>query len=72
MDEDFTEIPDPNGENHEPTEPEIIDYIEWLGGKLPEDRDLLWIARDAMKAPIPPGWKLYQRKDGSDEPFYFN
>ena len=36
------------------------------------DQDLFWIAKEALKAPIPPGWKLYQRKDGTGEPFYFN
>jgi hypothetical protein len=71
IDENFIKIPDPNGEDYEPTESELIDYVEWLGGKMPEDRDLMWIARDALKAPIPPGWKLYQRKNGDGEPFYF-
>jgi hypothetical protein len=72
MENDFVEIPDPNGENSEPTESDIANYLAWLGGKLPNDADLLWIARDALKAPLPPGWKLYQQKDGRGDPFYFN
>jgi hypothetical protein len=72
MDGEFIEIPDTHGESYEPTETEMVDYLQWLGGKMPEDRDLLWIGRDALKAPIPAGWKLYQRKDGSGDPFYFN
>jgi hypothetical protein len=71
MDTNFVEISDQN-DNYEPSEQEIIEYIEWLGGNPTSDRDLFWIARDALKAPIPPGWKLYQRRDGSGEPFYFN
>jgi hypothetical protein len=72
MNGDFIEIPYPNGENDEPTEQEIFEYVESFGGKMPDDADLAWIARDGIKAPDPPGWKLYQRKDGSGEPFYFN
>lgn len=68
----FIEIPDPNANDYEPTDKEIEDYAEWLGADLKNDRDLFWIARDALKAKIPPGWKLYQRKDGSGDPFYFN
>lgn len=73
MDSDsFVEIEDPNGQGYEPTEREVEEYAEWLGADLIKDRDLFWIAREALKAPIPKGWKLYQRKDGTGEPFYFN
>ena len=70
--ESFIEMPDPNAGDYEPTEKEIEDYAEWLGADIKTDRDLFWIAREALKAKIPPGWKLYQRKDGSGDPFYFN
>lgn len=70
--ESFVEIPDPNANDYEPTDQEIREYAEWLGADLQNDKDLFWIAREALKAKIPPGWKLYQRKDGSGDPFYFN
>jgi hypothetical protein len=72
MDDDFIEIPDQNADGYEPTDQEVQDYAEWLGADSRTDRDLFWIAKEALKAPIPPGWKLYQRKDGTGDPFYFN
>lgn len=36
---------------------EILEHAEVLGIDLKEDEDLLWIAREALKAPLPPGWK---------------
>ena len=68
----FAFHPEDGGENHDPTKSEIAEYTEWLGGKLPDDRDLMWIVCDALKAPMPPNWKVYQRNDGSNESFYFN
>lgn len=65
-------MPDPNAGDYEPTDKEVEDYAEWLGADVNADKDLFWIAREALKAKIPPGWKLYQRKDGSGDPFYFN
>ena len=63
MDGDFIEVKQPL--NNTPTQEEIEDYAEWLGADLQKDRDLFWIAKEALQAPIPPGWKLYQRKDGT-------
>merc|ERR1719487_2542940 len=37
---------------------------------LDEDMELLWIARDGLKAPLPPEWKPCQ--SGSGDIFYFN
>ena len=71
MNDEFVELDDPNA-GVEPSDQEIEEYAEWLGADLQKDRDLFWIAKEALMAPIPDGWKLYQRKDGSGEPFYFN
>jgi len=71
MDE-FIEKLDPVTPDYEPTQEEIEEYATWLGANLETDRSLLWIARDALKSPIPEGWKLYERKDRASEPFYFN
>ncbi|CAE7288006.1 Cep164 [Symbiodinium sp. KB8] len=39
--------------------------------QLPEDEDLLYIAREGLKAPIPPDWKPCKLKN-SEEVYYFN
>ena len=36
---------------------EVIDYAEWLGMDIEADEDLLWIAREGLKAPLPEHWK---------------
>lgn len=57
-------------ENYEPTEEEIAEYAEWLGMDKEKDMDLLWIAKEGLKAPLPNPWKPCQTADG--EIFYFN
>lgn len=57
-------------ENFEPTEEEVIEYALWMGMKLPEDYDLLYIAREGLKAPLPEPWKPC--KTDTDEIYYFN
>ena len=68
---EFIELKDPN-EGNNPTQDEIEEYASWLGADLEKDQDLFWIAREALTVSLPPGWKVYQRKDGTGEPFYFN
>jgi hypothetical protein len=41
-----------------------------LGFELPEDEDLLHIAKEGLKAPLPEPWKACQTKDG--EIYYFH
>merc|ERR1711879_510202 len=38
--------------NCEPTGKEVEEYAEWLGMDLENDRDLFWIAKEGMKAPL--------------------
>merc|ERR1712060_364607 len=57
-------------ENYEPTAQEIEEYAEWLGMDSEKDKDLLWIAKEGLKAPLPNPWKPCQTGDG--EIFYFN
>lgn len=47
------ELPD----NYEPTQEEILEYAKWLGMDLEDDKDLFWIAREGLKAPLPENWK---------------
>jgi centrosomal protein CEP164 len=37
---------------------------------IEEDKDLMWIAREGLKTPLPDGWKACQTKN--EEIFYFN
>lgn len=46
LEEDF----DPS---YEPTQDEIVEYAEFLGMHLQDDSDLMWIAREGLKAPLP-------------------
>ena len=56
--------------NYEPTEEEIVEYAQWLGMAESEDRELFWIARQGLKAPLPKDWKPCRSPDG--EIYYFN
>ena len=55
---------------YEPTPSEVTEYSEWLGMDLRSHRHLMWIAREALKAPLPEHWKLCQSPKG--ELFYFH
>mmetsp|Transcript_35125 Transcript_35125/g.80415 ORF Transcript_35125/g.80415 Transcript_35125/m.80415 type:complete len:531 (+) Transcript_35125:48-1640(+) len=58
-------------DDYEPTEQELKEYADWLGMDLEEDKDLLWIARRGLKAPLPHPWKPCQTQEDG-EIFYFN
>lgn len=49
---------------------EILEYARYLGMNLPEDRELLWIAREGLKAPLPKDWKPIKTRDG--DVYYYN
>lgn len=52
---------------------QLIDYLIWLGGEYPQDSEFLWVAEEALKAPLPPSWKFYSSKDDSNaDHFFFN
>jgi centrosomal protein CEP164 len=44
-------------EHYEPTPEELQEYCSVIGLDPKEDADLLWIAREGLKAPLPPDWK---------------
>ena len=58
-------------ESYEPTEAEVKEYAEWLGMDVETEKDLFWIAREGLKAPLPENWKPCKTKD-TDEIYYFN
>jgi len=49
---------------------EIIGYAEFLGMDLNEDADLLYIAEEGLKAPVPEPWKAFS--NDKDEIYYTN
>ncbi|KAJ3371523.1 hypothetical protein GGF31_003132 [Allomyces arbusculus] len=61
------EVYDPN---YDPLDKEIEEYAEFLGMDLEKDRELFWIAREGLKAPLPAEWKPCQTESG--DVYYFN
>lgn len=57
--------------DYEPTAEEVEEYARWLGMDPAADEDLLHIAREGLKAPLPPDWKPC-KSAGSDDVYYFN
>jgi centrosomal protein CEP164 len=57
-------------ENYEPTEDEILEYASWLGMDVDQEKELFWIAREGLKAPLPEHWKPCKTNEG--EIYYFN
>lgn len=65
----FSILEEQMDEKYEPTEQEIRDYAEWLG-IAEEDTELLWIARQGLKTPLPKPWRPCEASSG--EIFFYN
>ena len=52
------------------TPAEVLEYGDWLGMDRDGHRHLMWIAREALKAPLPEHWKLCQSP--TEDLFYFH
>eukprot|EP00730_Choanoeca_flexa_P002350 TRINITY_DN11017_c0_g2_i1.p1 TRINITY_DN11017_c0_g2~~TRINITY_DN11017_c0_g2_i1.p1 ORF type:complete len:1096 (+),score=271.54 TRINITY_DN11017_c0_g2_i1:179-3289(+) len=57
--------------DYEPSEDEIKEYYECLEMDWDKDQDLRWIAIEALKAPLPKGWKPCE-DTASGDIYYFN
>lgn len=57
--------------NYIPSEQEVLEYVNWLGMDLEADKDLFWIAREGLMAPLPANWKPCKIKTSGDI-YYFN
>eukprot|EP01059_Diplonema_ambulator_P017555 TRINITY_DN2956_c0_g4_i1.p1 TRINITY_DN2956_c0_g4~~TRINITY_DN2956_c0_g4_i1.p1 ORF type:complete len:803 (+),score=217.31 TRINITY_DN2956_c0_g4_i1:240-2411(+) len=57
-------------DEYDPSEQEITEYCEWLGMDIEKEKALTWIAREALKAPLPEYWKICYTEDR--EVYYFN
>lgn len=49
---------------------EILEYARYLGMDPDEDHDLLYIAKEGLKAPLPENWKPCKTREG--DIYYFN
>lgn len=56
--------------DYEPSSQEIEEYAVYIGLDPTQDSDLLYIAREGLKAPLPAPWKPCETQDGAV--FYFN
>ncbi|ETO20025.1 WW domain containing protein [Reticulomyxa filosa] len=58
--------------NYEPTTEEIEEYAEFLGINAKDnlDKQLLWLAREGLRSPLPKEWKPC--KTAENEIYYFN
>lgn len=54
----------------EPTKPEKVAYARYLGIDPIADQDLMWIADEALNAPLPSEWT--EHHDSADRVFYYN
>merc|ERR1719217_168967 len=54
----------------EPTKPELIAYARYLGIDPVLDADLMWIADEALTAPLPAEWT--EHHDSAERIFYYN
>lgn len=57
-------------EGLKPSGPELVAYARYLGIDPVVDHDLLWIAVQALEAPLPSEWS--EHFDSSDRIFYYN
>ena len=57
-------------EDYEPTMDEIEEYARYLGMDMAADRDLFYIAKEGLKAPLPDQWKPCRSPGGNI--YYFN
>lgn len=48
---------------------QVLDYAKYLGIDTEEDADLVFVAKFAMTAEVPPGWMAYLDDEGNE---YFN
>lgn len=49
---------------------EVIEYARFLGMDLIQDKDLFYVAREGLKAPLPEPWRPVKHPSG--EMFYLN
>ncbi|KAL0206317.1 hypothetical protein P9112_001624 [Eukaryota sp. TZLM1-RC] len=54
----------------EPKIEDITKYAEYLGIDPVKEKDLMWIAKEGINAPVPPGWSIF--RDDNRKIYYFH
>ncbi len=54
----------PNEDCGDSGEEMVLDYARWMGMDVERHRPLLWIAREALEAPLPPNWRACEDEAG--------
>ena len=57
-------------EDYDPTPEEIEEYARYLGMDMVKDRELFYIAKEGLKAPLPGPWKPCKSQD--NQIYYYN
>lgn len=65
-----TVLPDGCDPNYNPPEDELEEYAEFIGIDPTKEKELLWIALEGLRTPLPPEWRACQT--GDDSVYYFN
>lgn len=69
MDSRYILLQEDTNLDYEPTQEEILEEAKYLG-IASEDTDLLWIAKEALRAPLPRHWSPYQEKETGSIVYY--
>ncbi|KPI89061.1 hypothetical protein ABL78_1797 [Leptomonas seymouri] len=65
-----TILPANYGQDYEASEGELEEYAEFIGIDVAKEPELMWIAKEGLRAPLPDGWRACQTDDS--EVYYFN
>lgn len=65
-----TVLPDGCDPNYNPPSDELEEYAEFIGIDPKKEKELLWIALEGLRTPLPSEWRACQTGEG--EVYYFN
>ncbi|KAG5481571.1 hypothetical protein LSCM1_05595 [Leishmania martiniquensis] len=65
-----TILPSNYGQDYEASEGELEEYAEYIGIDSAKEPELMWIAKEGLRAALPDGWRACQTED--NEVYYFN
>ncbi|GET87673.1 hypothetical protein, conserved [Leishmania tarentolae] len=65
-----TVLPSNYGQDYEASEGELEEYAEYIGIDPAKEPELMWIAKEGLRAPLPEDWRACQTDD--NEVYYFN
>lgn len=63
-------LPDGCDPNYNPPQDELEEYAEFIGINVKTEKDLMWVALEGLRTPLPANWRACQT--GDEEVYYFN